>query len=985
MSFSQVLIFRCFAVLCLCVLIFAGSVIYQIATDFPKTRSLEMLTITPDETDPVIIGRRALLQPKNGPVVEHHFAVLRRPNQSIVVYDIASNRKVGFTPVEGSYDDTSRIEIPEGETQLRIGSTNWSLNRQGSLLEIQPVQPSCRYGSPPTKVSLRPSEVTYHQAQFDGNTALISKVDLFTFYSGRWLGDLYLSYRMGGEAGATIQTALDERILPTCNLPRDAARLIYSTPETGLLGGSVFDFAKRLIADGTQGAWFLAPGRRPVQIATGGTGVWLDPQAQPIEVVSGGAEVSIRRLVIGRTYYDVSFEPSTTALRFRPVSRNARIAPGDIEAVKDPRVARQLTPTSSGISISGLKAAVILAVLVAATSIFVQKMIGRPGLGAVALAGAGLALVISSNQGIWTAFSTALWTIAGLLFVAWIAPLIRKATSLFWQGGSRANRPTRSFFSSHNFLVFLVGVLAAAAMVTNIIGEASTTMVANKIELGLVGTGLSLFAPFMSRKMPLNAAIVWVLFTYLAAFGTAAGLRLTLLEPTDAYGRLFETHLLVIAGIGLVASLIIGLFASDGAAALNRLTIPKKRTWIVRWSIRFLMGAAGLALVVLTALGDETGFFGVFQPSEASKSVLVILVALTVSNDLARRTMLNASEGALSLWMVFWAAIFAAAILVTSALNYDMSPIIVSGLAMLVTLIAGVVLHRRASRQQRFARRWRGLPIPKPVRPLWATEQTAGNLRMKRLQQRLSRYWPLVAVSVILGAVGIVGIWSVMNESFREGGSFTWYKQLLTPWLRLQSFYDMRLAGADKLIDFPQIGTQLRNGREALLVAECHWVEAPCPASMIEVAELEKTRLLLRVPAVQDDFAAVSLIHGIGLDGGIAYFCGQISLIGAAVWVGITSLRLTGPRRISGWILGCSVLGMTALFGAQILTAWANVLGILPIMGQPMTFVSFGGSHHLGVALPFVIVTLAACCLSSGSASGLRALRVELLRRRDFE
>jgi cell division protein FtsW (lipid II flippase) len=45
---------------------------------------------------------------------------------------------------------------------------------------------------------------------------------------------------------------------------------------------------------------------------------------------------------------------------------------------------------------------------------------------------------------------------------------------------------------------------------------------------------------------------------------------------------------------------------------------------------------------------------------------------------------------------------------------------------------------------------------------------------------------------------------------------------------------------------------------------------------------------------------------------------------------------------------------------AHWLISWGNVLGLLPIMGQPMTWISSGNSHLLALGLPTVLLALLA-------------------------
>ena len=54
------------------------------------------------------------------------------------------------------------------------------------------------------------------------------------------------------------------------------------------------------------------------------------------------------------------------------------------------------------------------------------------------------------------------------------------------------------------------------------------------------------------------------------------------------------------------------------------------------------------------------------------------------------------------------------------------------------------------------------------------------------------------------------------------------------------------------------------------------------------------------------------------------------------------------------------IFGLIAVFMAQWLLSWCNVFGLLPVMGQPMTWMSFGSSHHLLVVVPSIAAMLLA-------------------------
>ncbi len=497
-------------------------------------------------------------------------------------------------------------------------------------------------------------------------------------------------------------------------------------------------------------------------------------------------------------------------------------------------------------------------------------------------------------------------------------------------------------------------------------------------EMTLAGCWLALAAPCFTARVPARAAMFWVLVLAVAGFGAAAGLRLVLLEPTDAYGKLFHHHLLALTAIGIVAAGILNIRTDRGLQWATQFALPGR----ISRRIILLGFVPALIFPAMTLVGDETGFFGIFQPSEIAKSLLVALVAVTVTRDLAKRKMLSAAEGALTLTLVVVAGAYASVILATSAMNYDMSPIIVSGLAMGCTLVAGLGLVIQTLWRRNKQRRYQGLPVVRSTRLSWNIPADSTWPIISRQSKFMYSLWPAILLLIVSMVMAALCLAFFSDPSFREHGDFESVSALLTPWKRIQSWYDLGLLNTDILIHFPETGSQLRSGREALLAAPCQWVPAFCPNGLAATASSASIDSLLKVPAVQDDFAPASLIHALGVDGALLYAVAQVLLLGVAVGIGWSALSQAGERRIVGWMVGCAVFGMATLYFAQIAVAWANILGILPIMGQPMTFVSFGGSHHLAVALPLVAVTLLASSLDAGPAKASQAVFSELLRQR---
>jgi hypothetical protein len=125
----------------------------------------------------------------------------------------------------------------------------------------------------------------------------------------------------------------------------------------------------------------------------------------------------------------------------------------------------------------------------------------------------------------------------------------------------------------------------------------------------------------------------------------------------------------------------------------------------------------------------------------------------------------------------------------------------------------------------------------------------------------------------------------------------------------------------------------------------------------------EKDRLDLRpirIPVVEKDFAPAYLIGVFGTGAGFLFYAAQAMLVGVVIFafVRISRTRSRGAladeavRRFVAIVLA----GAALLFVLQWSLSWSNVLGLLPVMGQPMTWLAYATSHHLFLALPCILV-----------------------------
>lgn len=120
----------------------------------------------------------------------------------------------------------------------------------------------------------------------------------------------------------------------------------------------------------------------------------------------------------------------------------------------------------------------------------------------------------------------------------------------------------------------------------------------------------------------------------------------------------------------------------------------------------------------------------------------------------------------------------------------------------------------------------------------------------------------------------------------------------------------------------------------------------------------------LRIPAVQDDFAPSFLINRHGLAGALLLWSLQAALLvallhaAAAAWrsaAGAGDFRRAWLGRFQCFLLA----GGAAFLGGHFLLSWGTNLALFPIMGQPMSFLSAGGSHLLFFICPLLAFGMA--------------------------
>lgn len=184
--------------------------------------------------------------------------------------------------------------------------------------------------------------------------------------------------------------------------------------------------------------------------------------------------------------------------------------------------------------------------------------------------------------------------------------------------------------------------------------------------------------------------------------------------------------------------------------------------------------------------------------------------------------------------------------------------------------------------------------------------------------------------------------------------------QALGPSLGAAGFYTERFQVWADPGAHPHTGQQMLLGAGA--VSEGGWLGAD---GLLGLATLgQSAGEALRIPAVQDDFAPSFLLNRHGLLGALLLWTLQALLLGALLHAAACGWRAGAAAKDfrRAWLgrFQCYFLcGGAAFLAGHFLLSWGTNLALFPIMGQPMSFLSAGGSHLLFFICPLLAFGMA--------------------------
>lgn len=439
------------------------------------------------------------------------------------------------------------------------------------------------------------------------------------------------------------------------------------------------------------------------------------------------------------------------------------------------------------------------------------------------------------------------------------------------------------------------------------------------------------------------------------------------------------------------------------------------RTWLGRrlvednkWYSPFTLVPIGMLLIFVLwlLLGTQQGLLG-FQPVEFGKFIVLVGLGAVLARWALKARLLKTIPirgKVLGIAIVC----FMVALVVVPVLKSDVSPIIIVGASFagtaaleLVATVLRIITERRNDRQALFALPTRSLPKGGEKTSFLSTwtPLTALIVAFALLFGAYTSYHRGVApegfeltacpASQIDAAQKALGEGRrTITERFFSWADMRYQRGLLDA--KCLSAKNQTYDGKVRLTD-RELTLQGLRSRAAIANATCglsdtfysgplRWLGEAFPGIQNPIGRLEQCTAGNReqptpecntqdlkapvephcIPVVESDFIGAFLLAHHGLGAGLILLLTQVCFVAVCLYIYV---RLkTAPVRepiVRGAqdALATMTLGATLLFVMQWVLSWGNTFVLLPIMGQPMTWISAATSHHLLMAIP------AACAL----------------------
>lgn len=450
------------------------------------------------------------------------------------------------------------------------------------------------------------------------------------------------------------------------------------------------------------------------------------------------------------------------------------------------------------------------------------------------------------------------------------------------------------------------------------------------------------------------------------------------------------------------AALASALLAVAGVAALlfQRSGSPPGVGWsmLLAWAALWgcllvparltLATAAGVLLLAVGLLAQlELGFGGAESAAlrHFQKSVALLAIGLGIGAHLRLRV----RQGSPAMpqtrleWVLAALALAALGALLMQVVFgdetgvFDLQPVEFAKLALTALsahcLAIGLGWHADMPEQASPARRWLRLAAPVLL--------FAALLGLALVQ--VDDYSPLILLLVWCMAMALA--WALATRTHAATAALFGVACLgacSIAWLRSAGVAEVAQWGfyADRFLVWLDPAQHPHTGQQLLLaaraIAEGAWWGADSRLGLGALGQVGGSAL--HIPAVQDDFAPSFFLNRHGLLGALALWALQalflVGLVQTAARCFGASERTRDFRQAWRWRFRCFALcGGAAFVLGHFLLSWGTNLAIFPIMGQPMSFLSAGGSHLLFFICPLLAFSaISAQSIEENQHAGLR-------------
>ena len=408
----------------------------------------------------------------------------------------------------------------------------------------------------------------------------------------------------------------------------------------------------------------------------------------------------------------------------------------------------------------------------------------------------------------------------------------------------------------------------------------------------------------LNRRLIGISGWLWVIVVFLAGAGTLTMTQLAAGADNTQWLDYARKHILLITAFAWFISLLNGTGVSTLEELWIRFSSPESGLWAF---LRWVLALSVLILLFLQLVfGNEHGLWGI-QPAEAAKLLLVVMAGFTGMHihklrDMNSKEFLNNPFSVVLNFLKIILFIVIAVVFVLVSIR-DLSPILIITFFSLFWI-------------------WKIAPHP------WKQNRTGFIIR----------------ISIVLVMVFSFGlVWWIHSNPDALPYQMPQRDRLLV-WAEPQKY--------------PHSGEQILNamtlaGRGGWLGPGASWFGINGD--------------VMRLPRVHNDFIGSFVVFKFGGLTCIVFVLVQLAFIGLLLktsefcrkWVEEKS----NLRQLkSGLTLELVLYGMAWMHFLHWGIAWSNVLGILPVMGQPMTWISSGNSHMVFFTLPAVLIGMIAGC-----------------------